>query len=152
MGFIFSHNVPELEPPEGTVAVFRKAFASGGGTTTPVLLRTSFGWSESASGRDARTWESLTDLDIINANAREQGLDSSLEVGAVRVQIIAHPGNYRQRYVELESAVYAAAERLGIQTRVFRTGIGTQDIHPTALIRQMEEELKAARAAAATKP
>lgn len=146
---MFNHNVPEIEPEEGTVAYFRTAFTSGGGGSTSMMIRTSFGWSDSPSGRNACTWESLTDRDVINARIQEQNPGSSAVVGAVRVKVLARPGNFRPRYVELESAVYAAAERQGIPTRIFRTGIGTQDVHPLALIRKLENELATARAAIA---
>lgn len=144
---MFDHSVPEIEPEEGAVAYFRTAFTSGSGGSTGMMIRTPFGWSDSPSGRDARTWESLTDRDVINARIQEQNPGSSAVVGAVRVKVLVHPDNFRPRYAELESVVYAAAERQGIPTRVFRMGIGTQDVHPLALIRSLETELVAAREA-----
>lgn len=124
----FEHDVPTDEPAEGSVAVFRKALTDGT-VSQEMLVRTVFGWANSPAGMNARRWEALT--------ARDGN------VGAVQVRVIARRGNHRERYVELESAVYAAAERLKIPTRVFRTGVGTQDIPPLALLAEMELRLSA---------
>ncbi len=142
---MFSHNVPDTEPAVGTVAEFRSAFLSGAGAGSGMLASTELGWADSPSGRDARSRKSLTDLDTINAAILKENPASKANFGAVNVRIIAHPGNFRTRFVELESAVYSAAERLGIPTRVFRTGIGTQDVHPPALNRELESQLAASR-------
>jgi hypothetical protein len=146
-GLMFSHHVPDTEPPVGTVAEFRGAFVSGGVTSSGMLVRTDRGWSTSPSGSDPRSWKSLTDLDTMNAAVLERDPNSTAAFGAVRVRIIGHPGNYRPRYVELEAAIYAAAERLSIPTRVFRPGIGTQDFHPLTLVSALENEITAARKA-----
>jgi hypothetical protein len=122
----FAHDVPDTEPSEGAIATFRTA-CTDGSISNRMLIRTIFGWAESPAGRNARTWRDLT---------TQEG-----PTGAVQVHLIAQRGNHRERYVELESAVYAAAERLKIPTRVFRTGIGTQDIPPLALIAEMERQL-----------
>lgn len=132
----FEHDVPSDEPVEGSVAVFRRAMTDGT-VSHEMLVRTMFGWADSPAGRNARRWETLTATDS--------------NVGAVQVRVIARRGNHHERYVELESAVYAAAERLKIPTRVFRTGIGTQDVPPTALIAEMELRLSALRIAGTTK-
>jgi hypothetical protein len=138
MGFMhtpplaFDHQVPADEPSEGAVAVFRRALTDGS-VSHEMLIRTIFGWADSPAGMNARRWESLT---VAEGN-----------VGAVQVRVIARRGNHRERYVELESAVYAAARRLKIPTRVFRTGIGTQDISPLALIAELEKQLTSARSA-----
>jgi hypothetical protein len=131
----FTHEVPADEPSEGAVAVFRMALTDGS-VSHRLLIRTIFGWAESPAGMNARRWESLTTAEG--------------NIGAVQVRVIAQRGNHRERYVELESAVYAAAERLKIPTRVFRTGIGTQDIPPLGLIAEMERRLTAASIALAT--
>jgi hypothetical protein len=143
---MFSHRVPTDEPPLGTVAIFRGAFIGGGGSSTGMFVRTARGWSEDPSGRDALSWESLTDLATMNARILARNPSSTAAYGAVDVKIVAHPGNYRARFIELESAVYAAAERLHIPTRRFIAGIGTQDVNPVSLIRSMEDELTEARA------
>lgn len=122
----FEHDVPASEPPEGSVAVFRKALTDGS-VSHEMLIRTMFGWADSPAGGQCRRWETLTTRDS--------------NVGAVQVRVIAQRGNHRERYAELEAAVYAAAERLKIPTRVFRTGVGTQDIPPLALIAEMELRL-----------
>lgn len=122
----FAHDVPDTEPAEGAIATFRTA-GTDGTISNRMLIHTIFGWAESPGGRNASTWRDLT---------TQEG-----HTAAVQVRVIAHRGNHRERYVELESAVYAAAERLKIPTRIFRTGVGTQDIPPLALIAEMEKRL-----------
>lgn len=118
----FSNYVPETEPPVGTVASFDYSFASGGGSSTGYLMRSTEGWSSDPNpqGHNIRTWQGLTDLAARNADIQQRRPGSTAVFTSVKVTIHASPpvdrSADRARLVKLEHAVYCAAERLGIQT------------------------------------
>lgn len=49
---------------------------------------------------------------------------------------------FERRFVQLEDAVYKAAESVDIPTRHFLNGLGNQDIRPEALAMKMAERIK----------
>ena len=119
---MFSHFVPETEPPVGTVASFHYSFISGGGSSTGLLMRGPSGWSESPypQRHNLRTWGDLTDLEARNADIQQRRPGSTAVFTAVDVRIHAAPpvdrAGDRARLVKLEHAVFCAAERAGIRT------------------------------------
>jgi hypothetical protein len=89
---MFPHKVPREEPRVGTVAVFNTAFASGGGASTNMLIRTEEGWARSPEPKhECFSWETLTDIDTKNAAVQEIKPGSPKRVVAVEVQIISLP-------------------------------------------------------------
>lgn len=89
---MFPHRVPRQEPPVGAVAVFNTAFASGGGSSTNMLIRTEDGWARSPEPKhECFSWETLTDLDAKNAEVQKIRPGSPKRVVAVQVQIISVP-------------------------------------------------------------
>lgn len=86
---MFSHDVPDTEPPLGTVAEFHHAFISGGGSSSGLMIRTQAGWSTSSSGSFPRTWEELTDLDAMNAAIVARNPQSKSRFGAAHVRLLA---------------------------------------------------------------
>ncbi|SDQ15969.1 hypothetical protein [Pseudarthrobacter chlorophenolicus] len=115
-------SIPETEPPIGTVASFHYRFASGGGTSTGIMLHTAAGWTSSAGNipYDTFSWAYLTDIEAMNAATQQRTPGSTAVRTALEVRIHAtppqdHVGD-RARLVKLQHAVYGAAERLGIQT------------------------------------
>ncbi|WP_230854498.1 hypothetical protein [Arthrobacter terrae] len=119
---VLEHFVPETEPPVGTVSSFHYRFASGAGTATGFMMRGPGGWSSKPSPQrhDICIWESLTDLEALNADIQQRNPGSTAVFAAVEVRIHATPPvdrvGDRARLVKLEHAVLCAAERLGIQT------------------------------------
>jgi hypothetical protein len=117
---MFPHSVPEQEPPVGTVASFNYSFASGGGSSSGLLIRSADGWSDSPEPRahELRTWETLTDLEARNAAVQKRTPGSTAVFTAVQVRIHAVPAtdDSTRRLAELEDAVFCAAERVGIRT------------------------------------
>lgn len=90
---MFPQDVPEVEPPVGTVAIFNSSFASGAGSSSNMMLRTEEGWTE-RPGRwqDSRTWQELTDLEYRNAEIQRRNPGSHVKWITVQVQIIAKGG------------------------------------------------------------
>lgn len=88
---MFPHAVPDVEPPVGTVAAFHRSFTSGGGTSTRLLLRTGAEWSDNEHGRDARTWQELTDLEFMNTEVQHRNPRSTSTFVTVEVSIVAGP-------------------------------------------------------------
>lgn len=115
---VFAHNVPDTEPPVGTIAVFKTALANGVAKSTNMLIRTPSGWSRSSDVRHgAYSWKTLTDVDAKNAAIKElekrrgrpfQALANS-PVVAVQVQIIRVP---RPDAVERLIAIHNDMRRL----------------------------------------
>lgn len=88
---MFPHDVPDAEPPLGTIAEFRSSFAGGGGSSTGFMMRGKKGWSTASFGHDLRSWENLTSLDSRNAEIKERNAKSSARYAGVQVLIIAQP-------------------------------------------------------------
>jgi hypothetical protein len=89
---MFPQDVPEVEPPIGTVAIFNSSFESGAGSSSNMMLRTEEGWTERpGKWQDSRTWQELTDLDYRNAEVQRRNPGSSSKWVTVQVQIIAQP-------------------------------------------------------------
>lgn len=116
------NSVPDTEPPIGTVASFHYRFASGGGTSTGIMLRTAAGWTSSAGNipYDTFSWAYLTDIEAMNAATQQRTPGSTAVRTALEVRIHATPPGDRvgdrARLVKLQHAVLCAAENLGIET------------------------------------
>lgn len=113
-------SIPETEPPVGTVASFHYRFASGGSTSTGIMLHTAAGWTSSAGNipYDTFSWASLTDIEAMNAATQQRSPGSTAVRTALEVRIHATPpqdhAGDRARLVKLQHAVSTAAEHLGI--------------------------------------
>lgn len=90
---MFTHDVPDSEPPVGTVAEFHGAFTSGGGCSSGLMILTEHGWSTQTSGSFPRSWEELTDLEVMNAAIDARDPKSKARFGAVEVRLLAFPAN-----------------------------------------------------------
>ena len=90
---MFAHCVPAEEPPVGTVASFHYSFASGGGSRTGFMMRGPSGWSDGPDPQphNLRTWESLADLELMNAGIQQRRPGSTAILVAVEVRIHATP-------------------------------------------------------------
>jgi hypothetical protein len=85
---LFGHNVPDTEPPIGTVAEFSWAFRNGLAYTTGLMVRLDTGWatsSKEARIEELRTWAELTDPEVINARLRLSNPETKLFVSTVDV-------------------------------------------------------------------
>lgn len=112
---MFPHDVPEVEPPIGTVAVFRHSFQSGAGSSSNMMVRTERGWQERpGDSRYVKSWQSLTDMNYINGETLKDNPSSTALFIGVQVQIIAQASTdtkYQWKHGAYESDLYDTEEQ-----------------------------------------